>query len=111
MADTMRHLGVTCSADGSEVAVFGDAGNDVELFGMKRSKAGTELEPLGIGCVRGRGRFVSHPPPPSKQKKIKKSPQSAPRGGSTLRWLSFRWTQALPLTDKMLGCSLLFRHR
>ena len=32
--------------------MVGDAGNDVELFGMKRSKASTELEPLGIGCVR-----------------------------------------------------------
>ena len=43
---------MTSSADiGSEVAVFGDAGNDVALFGMKRSKASTELEPLGIGCV------------------------------------------------------------
>ena len=41
------------SADvGSEVVVFSDAGNDVELFGMKRSKADTELQPPGIECVR-----------------------------------------------------------
>ena len=32
--------------------MISDAGNDVELFGMKRSQAGTELEPFGIGCVR-----------------------------------------------------------
>ena len=30
------------------IAVFGDAGNDIELFGMQRSKHGYELEPLVI---------------------------------------------------------------
>jgi hydroxymethylpyrimidine pyrophosphatase-like HAD family hydrolase len=28
------------------IAVFGDAGNDIELFGMKRTKSGADLEPL-----------------------------------------------------------------
>ena len=28
--------------------MFGDAGNDIELFGMKRDRTGTALEPLGL---------------------------------------------------------------
>ena len=44
--DPLRHLGVDCNADGSDIAVFGDAGNDVELFGMKRDATGQALEPL-----------------------------------------------------------------
>lgn len=47
LTNPLESLGVNCSAGGSEIAVFGDAGNDVELFGMKRNATGTALEPLG----------------------------------------------------------------
>jgi hypothetical protein len=45
-ATSMEHLGV--EAKDSEIAVFGDAGNDIELFGMKRDRSGEALEPLGL---------------------------------------------------------------
>ena len=46
LAGAAQHLGV--EASDSEIAVFGDAGNDIELFGMKRDRSGDALEPLGL---------------------------------------------------------------
>jgi len=45
MEDTKGHLGVEF-VDGDGIAVFGDAGNDIELFGRQRSEDGQTLEPL-----------------------------------------------------------------
>ena len=46
LAATAEHLCV--EASDREIAVFGDAGNDIELFGMKRDRTGDALEPLGL---------------------------------------------------------------
>lgn len=48
LADPEGNLGVA-AAGSDALAVFGDAANDVELFGMARNAAGTELEPLAQG--------------------------------------------------------------
>merc|ERR1711879_417 len=45
LADTRSTLGIE-PVQNEEIAVFGDAANDVELFGRKRNSAGTGLEPL-----------------------------------------------------------------
>ena len=47
LSDTEQHLGVACHGS-HQIAVFGDAGNDIELFGMKRDRTGAALEPLGL---------------------------------------------------------------
>lgn len=50
LKDANSSLGVDVDHhEGHSVAVFGDAGNDVELFGMRRDSAGSALEPLGLG--------------------------------------------------------------
>ena len=48
LQDTEGHLGVSSDGSGADIAVFGDAGNDIELFGMKRDQTGGMLEPLGL---------------------------------------------------------------
>jgi len=45
LEDTKAHLGVEVG-DGDGIAVFGDAGNDIELFGRQRSQDGQSLESL-----------------------------------------------------------------
>jgi len=45
LEDTKGHLGVEVGPDDG-IAVFGDAGNDIELFGRQRSLDGQTLEPL-----------------------------------------------------------------
>lgn len=49
LADVRGNLGVDADGTGEQVAVFGDAANDVELFGMRRDATGEALEPLGLG--------------------------------------------------------------
>eukprot|EP00658_Telonema_sp_P-2_P017899 TRINITY_DN16992_c0_g1_i3.p1 TRINITY_DN16992_c0_g1~~TRINITY_DN16992_c0_g1_i3.p1 ORF type:complete len:382 (+),score=84.93 TRINITY_DN16992_c0_g1_i3:199-1344(+) len=48
LTDAKAHLSVEYEGN-HQLAVFGDAGNDVELFGMQRSSDGSELVPLGNG--------------------------------------------------------------
>eukprot|EP00927_Polykrikos_kofoidii_P010730 TRINITY_DN14525_c0_g1_i1.p1 TRINITY_DN14525_c0_g1~~TRINITY_DN14525_c0_g1_i1.p1 ORF type:complete len:312 (+),score=60.53 TRINITY_DN14525_c0_g1_i1:316-1251(+) len=49
LQDVQGNLGVESEGTGDDVAVFGDAGNDIELFGMMRNASGDALEPLGLG--------------------------------------------------------------
>ena len=41
--DSLAGGQVRCSGSSGQIAVFGDAGNDIELFGMKRDRAGEAL--------------------------------------------------------------------
>eukprot|EP00656_Telonema_subtile_P036366 TRINITY_DN40350_c0_g1_i1.p1 TRINITY_DN40350_c0_g1~~TRINITY_DN40350_c0_g1_i1.p1 ORF type:complete len:363 (+),score=68.13 TRINITY_DN40350_c0_g1_i1:146-1234(+) len=48
LEDAKTHLEVDYQGN-HQIAVFGDAGNDIELFGMRQNSDGTGLEPLANG--------------------------------------------------------------